>query len=62
MCIEPEVVPMKHLARKLKDSGVDTSKISLEKAIEFYEESRKLEWKRLSMTQQAYGLLKKRQS
>ena len=49
--LEGGVAPMKQLAKKLKDSGVDTSKIDLEKAIEYYEEGRKLEWKRLSTTQ-----------
>ena len=42
---------MKKLAKKLKDSGVDTSSIDLEKAIKYYEEGRKLEWKRLFTTQ-----------
>ncbi|HKM60755.1 MAG TPA: hypothetical protein VJY36_07790 [Candidatus Bathyarchaeia archaeon] len=41
--VECGVVPMKKLAKKLKDSGVDTSSIDLEKAIKYYEEGRKLE-------------------
>jgi hypothetical protein len=49
--VEGGVVPMKQLAKKLKATGIDTSKISLEQAIEFYEEGKKLEWKRLSTTQ-----------
>ena len=49
--VEGGAVPMKKLAKKLKDSGVDTSSIDLEKAIKYYEEGRKLEWKRLSSTQ-----------
>ncbi|MGD0994632.1 MAG: hypothetical protein ABR909_03795 [Candidatus Bathyarchaeia archaeon] len=49
--VEGGVVPMKRLTKKLKDSGVDTSSIDLEKAIKYYEEGRKLEWKRLSSTQ-----------
>jgi N-dimethylarginine dimethylaminohydrolase len=49
--VEGGVVPMKKIAEKLKDSGVDVSKIDLEKAIKYYEEGRKLEWKRLSTTQ-----------
>ena len=49
--VEGGVVPMKKLAKKLKDSGVDISRIDLEKAIKYYEEGRKLEWKRLSTTQ-----------
>ncbi len=49
--IEGGVVPMKKLAKKMKDSGVDVSSIDLEKAIKYYEEGRKLEWKRLSTTQ-----------
>ncbi len=40
---EGGVVPMKNLAKKLKDSGVDTSSIDLEKAIKYYKEGRKLE-------------------
>ncbi len=48
--LEGGVVPMKKLARKLKDAGVDTSKIDLEKSMKYYEEGRKLEWKRLSTT------------
>jgi hypothetical protein len=42
---------MKQLAKKLKESGIDTSKISLDQAIEHYEEGRKLEWKRLPTAQ-----------
>jgi hypothetical protein len=49
--VEGGVVPMRKLAKKLKDTGVDVSSIDLEKAIEYYEEGRKLEWKRLSTTQ-----------
>ncbi len=49
--VEGGVMPMKKLAKKLKDSGADTSKIDLEKAIKYYEEGRKQEWKRLSTTQ-----------
>ncbi len=49
--VECGVVPMKKLAKKLKAAGVDTSKIDLEKAIKYYEQGRKLEWKRLSTTQ-----------
>ena len=49
--VEGGVMPMKKLAKKLKDSGIDTSKIDLDSAIKYYEEGRKLEWKRLSTTQ-----------
>ena len=49
--VESGVVPMKKLAKKLKDSGVDASRIDLEKAISYYDEGKKLEWKRLSTTQ-----------
>ncbi len=49
--VEGGAVPMKKLAKKLKDSGVDTSSIDLEKAIKYYEEGRKLAWKRLSTTE-----------
>jgi hypothetical protein len=44
-------VPMLQLANELKKAGVDTSKIDLEKAIIYYEESRKLELERLSNMQ-----------
>jgi len=49
--LEGGMVPMKKLAKKLKDAGVNVSGIALDKAIEHYEEGRKLEWKRLSTTQ-----------
>ena len=49
--IENGAIPMKKLAKKLQDSGVDISSIDLEKAIAGYEEGRKQEWKRLSTTQ-----------
>jgi predicted CopG family antitoxin len=49
--VEGGVVPMKKLAKKLKDSGFDTSSIDLEKAIKYYEEGGKLAWKRLSTTE-----------
>jgi metal-responsive CopG/Arc/MetJ family transcriptional regulator len=49
--VEGGVVPMRKLTKKLKDTGVDVSSVDLEKAIEYYEEGRKLEWKRLSTTQ-----------
>jgi hypothetical protein len=49
--VEGGVVPMKKLAEQFQNSGVDISSIDLEKAIKYYEEGRKLEWKRLSTTQ-----------
>jgi len=49
--VEGGMVPMKKLAKKLKESGIDISSIDLEKANKYYEEGRKLEWKRLSTTQ-----------
>ena len=45
-----EEVSMKKLAQKLKDSGVNISKVDLAKSIKYYEEGRKLERKRLSTT------------
>ena len=45
------VVPSSILVAMLKDSNLDLSNITLEKATEQYEESRDLEWKRLSTTQ-----------
>ena len=41
--VKVDAVPMKKLAKKLKDSGVDTSSIDLEKAIKYYGEGEKLE-------------------
>ncbi len=49
--VDGGMVSMKKLAMKIKNSGIDVSKIDLDKAIKFYEEGRKLEWKRLSTTQ-----------
>ena len=45
------VVSAEALSRKLEEKCVDVSTIDLDKAIEFYEEGRKLERKRLSMIQ-----------
>jgi len=49
--VENGAIPMKKLAKKMKDSGVDVANIDLDKAIKYYEEGQKLEWKRLSTTQ-----------
>jgi metal-responsive CopG/Arc/MetJ family transcriptional regulator len=49
--VEDGVVPMETLAKRMKERGVDVSKIDLEKAIKYYEEGRKLGRKRLSMIQ-----------
>lgn len=48
---EGGVVSAEELSRKLKEKCIDVSKIDLDKAIEYYEEGRKLERKRLSMIQ-----------
>jgi metal-responsive CopG/Arc/MetJ family transcriptional regulator len=45
------VVPSSILVAMLKDSNLDLSNITLEKATEQYEKSSDLEWKRLSTTQ-----------
>ena len=45
------VVPSSILVAMLKDSNLDLSNITLEKATEQYEKSRDLEWKRSSTTQ-----------
>jgi hypothetical protein len=45
------VVPSSTLLAMLKDSNLELSNITLEKATEQYEKSRDLEWKRLSTTQ-----------
>ncbi len=49
--VECGVIPAEALARKLKEKGVDIATIDLDKAIEYYEEGRKLERKRLSTIQ-----------
>jgi DUF438 domain-containing protein len=49
--VEGGVVSSEKLAAMLKESNVDISCVDLEKAVEFYEKGRKLEWKRLSTTQ-----------
>ncbi len=49
--VESGVTSAEKLARKLKDKGLDVSTIDLDKAVEYYEEGRKLERKRLSMIQ-----------
>jgi hypothetical protein len=46
--VEGGVIPMKTLAKRMKEKGVDASNIDLEKAIKYYEEGRKLGRKRLS--------------
>lgn len=51
--VENRDIPMKKLAKKLEDSGVDISGIDLDKAIAGFEEARKLEWKRLSSAQKS---------
>jgi len=45
------VVPSSILVAMLKDSNLDLSNVTLEKATEQYEKSRDLEWKRLFTTQ-----------
>ncbi|MEM3873927.1 MAG: ribbon-helix-helix domain-containing protein [Candidatus Bathyarchaeia archaeon] len=50
---ERGVVPSEKLLELLGESSLDLSGISLEKALEFYEKARELEWKRFSSTTQA---------
>ena len=45
------VMPSSTLLAMLKESNLEISNIPLEKATEQYENSRELEWKRLSTTQ-----------
>jgi len=49
--VEGGVVSSEKLAAMLKDANLDVSCVNLDKAVEFYEKGRKLEWKRLSTTQ-----------
>jgi len=49
--VERGIVPSEKLATMLRESKLDVSSMNLEKALEHYDEGRKLEWKRLSTTQ-----------
>ena len=49
--VERGIVSSEKLATMLRESKLDVSSIPLEKALEHYDEGRKLEWKRLSTTQ-----------
>jgi hypothetical protein len=49
--VEGGVLSSEKLTAMLKDSNLDVSCVNLDKAIEYYEKGRKLEWKRLSTTQ-----------
>ena len=49
--VEGGVVSSEKLIAMLKDFNLDVSCVNLDKAIEYYEKGRKLEWKRLSTTQ-----------
>jgi len=49
--MERGIVSSNDLAEMLRESNLDVSSISLEKAIECYEKARELEWKRLSTIQ-----------
>jgi len=51
--VEGGVVPSEKLLELLGESSLDLSSISLDKALEFYEKARELEWKRFSSTTQA---------
>jgi len=49
--MERGCVSSEDLAAMLRESGLDVSAVSLEKALEFYEKMREMEWKRLSTIQ-----------
>ncbi|MEM3617834.1 MAG: ribbon-helix-helix domain-containing protein [Candidatus Bathyarchaeia archaeon] len=51
--VERGVVSSERLLELLGEFSLDLSGISLEKALEFYEKARELEWKRFSSTTQA---------
>jgi len=48
--IEGGIVSSEKLAEMLKEADLDVSCVDLDKAVEFYEKGRKLEWKRSSTT------------
>jgi hypothetical protein len=49
--VESGVISAEALSKKLKEKCIDVSTIDLDKAIEYYEEGRRLQRKRLSMIQ-----------
>jgi len=49
--MERGVVSSEELADMLRELKLDVDSVSLEKAIEYYEKARELEWKRLSTIQ-----------
>jgi predicted CopG family antitoxin len=49
--VEGGIVSSEKLSEMLKEADLDVSCVDLDKAVEFYEKGRKLEWKRLSTTQ-----------
>jgi hypothetical protein len=49
--IERGIVPSEKLAAMLRESKLDVTSMNLEKAVRYYDEGRKLEWKRSSTTQ-----------
>jgi len=49
--VEGGIVSSEKLSELLKKADLDVSCVDLDKAVEFYEKGRKLEWKRLSTTQ-----------
>src|SRR3990172_6756010 len=49
--VEGGIVFSEKLAAMLRDANLDVACVDLEKAVEYCERSRKLEWKRLSTTQ-----------
>jgi hypothetical protein len=38
--VEGGMIPMKKIAKKLKDAGIDITSIDLDRAVEFYEDGR----------------------
>ena len=46
--VERHTVSSEKLAAMLKEANLDVSSVDLDKAVEFYEEARRLEWKRVS--------------
>jgi len=49
--VERGVVSSDVLAEMLRESNLDVNSVSFEKALEYYEKARELEWKRLSTIQ-----------
>lgn len=54
-CVKDKVVSSEELARKLRNSGLDVSGVSLEEAEKQYKKVKMAEWKRVRLVKEACG-------